>query len=63
VLCKFLPKYSGGQVIKLIKSIMDKEIFKLAPETKKELRGGEYWTDGYYFADVSGKVDIKVIEK
>ncbi len=36
ILCKFLPKYSGGQVIKLIKSITAKEIFKLVPETKQE---------------------------
>ena len=62
-LCKFLPKYSGGQVIKLIKSITAREIFKQLPEIKKELWGGEYWTDGYYFATVSGRGDKKVIEK
>ena len=62
-LCKFLPKYSGGQVIKLIKSITAREIFKQLPEIKKELCGGEYWTDGYYFATVSGRGDKKVIEK
>ena len=62
-LCKFLPKYSGGQVIKLIKSITAKEIFKGVPETKEELWGGEFWTDGYYFATVSGRGDRGVIEK
>jgi putative transposase len=62
-LCKFLPKYSGGQVIRLIKSITAREIFRGVPETKKELWGGEYWTDGYYFATVSGRGDKKVIEK
>ena len=50
-------------MIKLIKSITAKEIFKLVPETKKELWGGEYWTDGYYFATVSGRGDKQVIEK
>ena len=48
---------------KLIKSITAKEIFKLVLETKKELWGGAYWTDGYYFAIVSGRGDKKVIEK
>ena len=62
-LCKFLPKYSGGQVIRLIKSITAREIFKGVPEIKKEPWGGEYWTDGYYFATVSGRGDKKVIEK
>ena len=62
-LCKFLPKYSGGQVIRLIESITAREIFERVPEIKKELWGGEYWTDGYYFATVSGRGDKKVIEK
>ncbi|MFH0913859.1 MAG: IS200/IS605 family transposase [Chloroflexota bacterium] len=62
-LCKFLPKYSGGQVIRLIKSITAREVFKGVPEIKRELWGGEFWTDGYYFATVSGRGDRKVIEK
>ena len=63
VLCKFLPKYSGSQVIRLIKSITAREIFNKVPELKKELWGGEFWTDGYYFATVSGRGDREVIEK
>lgn len=47
VLCRFLPKYSGGQVIKVIKSIRGKRVFEEAPEVKEELWGGEFWTDGY----------------
>jgi putative transposase len=62
-LCKFLPKYSGGQVIRLIKSIIAREVFKEVSEIKKELWGGEFWTDGYYFATVSGRGDKRVIEK
>ena len=62
-LCRFLPKYSGGQVIRLIKSITAREVFKQVPEIKRELWGGEFWTDGYYFATVSGRGDKKVIEK
>ena len=62
-LCKFLPKYSGGQVIRLIKSITTREVFDKVPELRKELWGGEFWTDGYYFATVSGRGDREVIEK
>ena len=62
LLVKFLPKYSGGQVIRLIKSTTAKTIFKLAPEVKNELWGGEFWTDGYYIATISGRGDKKVIE-
>jgi putative transposase len=63
ILCRFLPKYSGGQVIKLIKSTTARQVFKLAPEVKKQLWGGEFWTDGYYISTVSGKGDKAVIEQ
>jgi len=63
ILCRFLPKYSGGQVIKVIKSISGKRIFEEAPEVKKELWGGEFWTDGYYIGTISGKGNKGVIEK
>ena len=62
LLCRFLPKYSGGQVIKIIKSITAKQVFLEIPESKKELWGGEFWTDGYYISTISGKGSKKVIE-
>ena len=63
ILCRFLPKYSGGKVIRLIKSITSRNIFKEVPEVKKALWGGEFWTDGYYVATVSGRGDKKIIEE
>ncbi len=63
ILCRFLPKYSGGQVIRLIKSISSRHVFRDVAEVKKELWGGEFWTDGYYIATVSGRGDKKVIEE
>jgi putative transposase len=62
VLCRFLPKYSGGQVIRLIKSITSQAVFRLVPEIKKELWGGEFWTDEYYIGTVSGRGDRRIIE-
>jgi putative transposase len=62
LMTRFLPKYSGGQVIRLIKSVTSQGIFKEAPEIKKELWGGEFWTDGYYIGTVSARGDRKVIE-
>lgn len=63
VLCRFLPEYSGGDVIRLIKSITGKQIFQQVPEVKKELWGGEFWTDGYFIATISGRGTKSVIEK
>ena len=61
LLAQFLPIYSGGQVIKVIKSISAKTVFRQAPEVKRELWGGEFWTDGYYIATISGKGDRHTI--
>ena len=61
-LCKFLPKYSGGQVIEVIKSMTAEEIFREIPEIKS-MWGGEFWTDGYYIGTVSGKGNKEVIEQ
>ena len=63
ILCRFLPKYSGGEVVKLIKSLTGKKVFEEVPEIKKQLWGGEFWTDGYYIATISGKGNKAVIEK
>ena len=62
LLLRFLPKYSGGQVIRLIKSITAKAIFREVHEIKEDLWGGEFWTDGYYIATVSGRGTKKIIE-
>ena len=62
MLVRFLPKYSGGQVIKIIKSISARHIFQKVPEIKKELWGGEFWTDGYYISTISGRGSRKTIE-
>ncbi len=63
VLCRFLPKYSGGQVVRLMKSITAREVFRRVPSVKQWLWGGEFWSDGYYIATVGGRGDKKVIEE
>ena len=62
LLLRFLPKYSGGDVIGLLKSTTSSQIFKFVPSIKKELWGGEFWTDGYYIATISGRGSKAVIE-
>jgi len=57
-----LPKYSGGQVIRMIKSITSRLLFQKFPEIKSQLWGGEFWSDGYYIGTVSGRGDRNIIE-
>ena len=63
VLCGGHPKLSPGQTVRIFKSITAKEIFKRKPQIKKELWGGEFWTDGYYVATVGERVNWETVEK
>lgn len=62
ILCQFLPKYSGGQVIGFIKKLTGRPCLKL-PSVKQQLWGGEFWTDGYYIATVGNRGTRQTIER
>lgn len=53
-LVQSVPTYSVTKIVTMIKSLTAKEIFKRCPQVKKQLWGGEFWTDGY-FASTVGK--------
>jgi putative transposase len=57
------PKYSIGEMVRVLKSISAKEIFRRHPEVKKELWGGEFWEDGYFVRTVGDKVTSETIKK
>ncbi len=52
-LIQSVPTKSPTQIIKMLKSITAREIFKIHPEVKTKLWGGEFWTDGYFVNTVS----------
>lgn len=53
-LVQSIPDISVSELVKIIKSITAKQIFKKYPDLKKELWGGSLWTAGYY-ANTVGK--------
>jgi len=63
LLCGAHPKVSPGQIVRIFKSITAREIFRTKPEVRRELWGGEFWTDGYYVATVGERGDWKTVEK
>jgi REP-associated tyrosine transposase len=63
ILCSFHPKYSIGEVVRKFKSITARELFKKFPLLKKELWGGEFWSDGYYVSTVGERGDWRVVER
>lgn len=54
------PKHAPSEIIQIIKSITARELFKQYPALKKNLWGGELWTDGFFVATIGegGNRDI-----
>jgi putative transposase len=57
-LIQSVPIYAPTKIARTVKSITAREIFARVPEVKKQLWGGEFWTDGYYISSV-GKNGIE----
>ena len=51
-LVQSVPTYSVTKIVTLIKSLTAREVFKRCPQVKKQLWGGEFWTDGYFAGTV-----------
>jgi putative transposase len=62
-LVQSVPTYSPTKVVRTIKSITAKEIFKQMPELKKQLWGGEFWSDGYYISSVGAHGSEEMIKQ
>ena len=45
----------------MIKSLTGREVFHQCPQVKKQLWGGELWTDGYYASTVGKHGNEEVI--
>ncbi len=51
-LVQSVPSYSPTKVVRIIKSLTAREILPRVPSEKKQLWGGEFWSDGYYVSTV-----------
>ena len=57
------PRYAPSRVMQVLKSISAREIFKAYPEIKKQLWGGEFWSDGGYIGTVGDGVTTEVVKR
>ena len=60
-LVQSVPMYSPKKIVQTIKSITAREVFKRVPSVKKQLWGGEFWTDGYFISSVGKHGDEDMI--
>lgn len=51
-LVQSVPTYSPTKIVRTIKSITAREIFKRVPSVELQLWGGEFWSKGYYMSTI-----------
>jgi putative transposase len=51
-LIQSVPTYSPTKLVRIIKSLTAREIFRRVPTIKKQLWGGEFWSKGYFISTV-----------
>ena len=61
--CSAHPKAKPGRLVQMFKSITAREIFRRRPAIKRELWGGEFWSDGYDVATVGERANWKIVER
>jgi REP element-mobilizing transposase RayT len=61
-LLQSVPSYSPTRLVKIVKSITAREIFKRVPTIKQQLWGGEFWTKGYFISTVGRHGDEDTIK-
>ena len=60
-LVQSVPMYSVTKIVTIIKSPTAREVFRRCPHVKKQLWGGEFWTDGYFVSSVGKHGDETMI--
>ncbi|WP_029275194.1 IS200/IS605 family transposase [Pedobacter borealis] len=62
-LIQSVPMLSIKSIVQSVKSLTAKELFRLHPEVKQQLWGGNFWTAGYYVNTVGQYANETVIMK
>ena len=63
IFLSFPPRYSIGEVVRALKSISARELFREYPSLRKRLWKGELWEDGYFVRTVGDSLTSEMIEK
>ena len=62
-LIQSVPMISPSSLARMVKSITAREIFRVKPEIRKLLWGGEFWTKGYYINTVGKSANEEAIKR
>ena len=61
-LTQSVPTYSVTKLVTMIKSLTAREVFRRCLYVKRQLWGGEFWSDGYFASTVGKHGDEAMIE-
>ena len=62
-LMQSIPMMSPKSIVQVVKSITARELFRLHPEVKQQLWGGQFWTEGYYINTVGQYANEEIIQR
>ncbi|MCH4014725.1 MAG: IS200/IS605 family transposase [Solobacterium sp.] len=57
------PEHSPSEIIRTVTSLIARRIFAEHPEVKKQLWGGEFWSNGYFVSTVGTNVNENTIRE
>ena len=63
ILLSARPRYSPSKIMNIIKSITARMMFKQFPEIKKQLWGGQLWSDGGYVGTIGQAAGLEHMKK
>ena len=63
IFVKAPPRYSPAQVVKILKSVSSREVFKKFPKLREQLWVGEFWSGGCFVRSAGDKVTADIIQK
>ena len=59
-LVQSIPTYAVTKIVTTLKSLTAKEILRRCPQVKKQLWGGEFWSDGYFVNSI-GNANLETV--
>jgi len=60
-LVQSVPTYSVTKIVRIIKGLTAREVVRRCRDVKKQLWGGEFWSDGYFASTVGKHGDEEMI--
>jgi len=63
LMVSFPPKYSIGDVVRVLKSKSARGLFREFPSLRRKLWGGEIWEDGYFARTIGDRMTKETVAK